>query len=468
MSQLAGRISLTGTSAAAQRLGRLVDAAAACIERNTVSSRGRRVLRAGGGYPDPWTRDAAINTWQAAAWLCPDVAADTLRAVCEPDGSVVADDDQWWDQVIWIVGAHQLAMVTGDADRARSAYDVGVATLHRLDERHLGADGLYRGPAVMADGITGYPPELHDPGRADASFVLDHPAAREVRCLSTNATYVWALRCLGELAAVVGADPAPWSARAADLAGRVREAFWIEDEGRFGYLLADGVLDSHQEGLGLALAILSGTATPAQARATVSGVVRAPRGLPAVAPHFAGYDDARPGRHGGALWPMIMGVWAEAVAAAGDRAGFGTELDLLAALFDGPEPSFWEVYHPVTGEPDGGWQTGRHWGSEPDQTWSATTFIGTVLYGLAGLRPAWDGLSWHPCLPSGLGDVELSLDWRGHRVTLFLSETGPSRSTVDGIGDGSHSVHPSQPSQPRDLADNWGPSPTARQVGREP
>ncbi|MBN9105849.1 MAG: hypothetical protein J0I14_12690 [Propionibacteriaceae bacterium] len=442
MSHLTGRVRLTGTGAAAQRLGRLVDAAAACVERNIVPRDGRRVLRAGGGYPDPWTRDAAINTWQAAAWLCPDVAADTLRAVCEPDGRTIADDDQWWDQIIWLVGAHQLAMVTGDASWARFGYDVGVATLRRLDERYLGPEGLYRGPAVMADGITGYPPSLHDPGQPDASFALDHAAVRHVRCLSTNATYVWALGCLAELGAVAGIDPAPWSSRAEALAGRVRNAFWIDAEHRFGYLLADGVLDGHQEGLGLALAILSGTATPAQAEVTVAGAVRAPRGLPAVSPHFAGYDDDRPGRHGGALWPMIMGVWAQAVAATGDRQAFGTDLDLLLRLFDGPEPSFREVYHPVTGRPDGGWQTGRNWRSEPDQTWSAATLIGTVLYGLAGLRPAWDGLLCHPCVPPGLGDLELTVHWRGRPVTLSLSETAPSSATVDAAG----TVHPSQPS----------------------
>ena len=32
--------------------------------------------------------------------------------------------------------------------------------------------------------------------------------------------------------------------------------------------------------------------------------------------------------------------------------------------------SFYEIYNPYTGEPDGGWQIGRHWGSCHDQTWS--------------------------------------------------------------------------------------------------
>ena len=48
-------------------------------------------IRAGGGYAEPWTRDAAINCWHAASLLAPDTARATLLKVCEtrPDGSQV-------------------------------------------------------------------------------------------------------------------------------------------------------------------------------------------------------------------------------------------------------------------------------------------------------------------------------------------------------------------------------------------
>ena len=40
------------------------------------------MMRAGGTYPTPWTRDAAVNTMNAACFLEPEVARNTLWAVC--------------------------------------------------------------------------------------------------------------------------------------------------------------------------------------------------------------------------------------------------------------------------------------------------------------------------------------------------------------------------------------------------
>ncbi|MGV8907775.1 MAG: MGH1-like glycoside hydrolase domain-containing protein [Propionicimonas sp.] len=416
-----------GTGRLARRLAPLVDAAQACVARNIVPGRTpgdpALFLRAGGGYDTPWTRDAAINTWQAAAWLAPEVARDTLGMVLDPDGERVVWDTQWWDQAIWIVGARELALVTGDRDIAEWGHRIGVATLAWLDERCLDrVSGLYRGPAVMADGITGYPQDLHDPDLAGESFVLEHRATHRLHSLSTNALYVMAMAALADLAEVVGADPRALRRRSAALAERVRDRFWVAGEQRFGYLLGDGQLTGGQEGLGLALAILSGTATPDQARATVAGVQHAPRGLSAVWPSFEGYDVDHFGRHGAALWPMIMGVWAQAVAATGDTAAFGAELDRLCSLFESSDPQFFEVYHPVTGVPDGGWQAGRQWRSEPDQTWSATTLIGTVLHGLAGLRPTPSGLELHPCLPPDSGELRLvGVPWQGELLDVDLN-----------------------------------------------
>ena len=421
-----------GTGPLARRLAPLVEGAQACLARNIVPGRvpgdPRLFLQAGGGYDTPWTRDSAINTWQAAAWLAPEVAKDTLLMVLDPDGERVVWDTQWWDQIIWVVGARELALVTGDRAWAEQAYRIGAATLGRLDERCL-ADGLYRGPAVMADGITGYPPYLHDPELAGESNVLEHAATHDIHSLSTNALYVMAIGALGDLAELAGADPAPLRTRTMELAALVRERFWLADEDRFGYLIVDGRLTGEQEGLGLALAILSGTATRGQSRATVAGVRRAPRGLSAVWPSFDGYDLDRFGRHGAALWPMIMGVWAQAVAATGDAATFGAELDRLCGLFEGSGGEFLEVYHPVTGAPDGGWQIGRQWRSEPDQTWSATTLLGTVLHGLAGLRPTPSGLEVRPCLPPGSGDLHLlGVPWRGELLDLDLNDVDQGRT----------------------------------------
>lgn len=105
------------------------DSALDTLARNIVPGRTPQepglFIRAGAGYTEPWTRDAAINAWQAASLLVPHVARDTLLMVCDPDGSRVAQDDQWWDQVIWIAAAWQHVLVTGDEEFLRTAATIG-------------------------------------------------------------------------------------------------------------------------------------------------------------------------------------------------------------------------------------------------------------------------------------------------------------------------------------------------------
>lgn len=429
-------------------LADLVDVAQATIELNVVAGRSAaepaRYLRAGAGYPDPWTRDAAINAWQAASWLVPGVAGATLEMVCEraADQELVSWDDQWWDQVIWIVGAWHHAAITGDPAWADRAWRVGAATIAKLEERLLDPQlGLFTGPAVMADGITGYPAALHDPARTTDSFVLDHAAARDVFALSTNALYTWCYSLMADLALITGHDPQRWLRARGAHAGRVR-AMFARPDGGWAYLLAEGNVEDpvarpvsidgraltgfdHQESLGLAMLVHAGVIEAAEGAATLAAAWRAPSGVVAVSPHTDGYDDSRFGRHGVACWPMITGVWCEAVASTGDAATFGADLDAFAALVRGSGNRFFEVYHPVTGQPDGGWQAGRSWRSEPDQTWSATAFLGGILYGLLGLRPTWSGLRMSPCVPDRYSGTRVDgLRWRSAVVDVAVHGSG--------------------------------------------
>lgn len=84
-------------------------------------------IKAGGGYNEPWTRDASINAWNAGSLLEPVVARNTLWAVAQrqPDGSVVLQrDNQWWDKVIWITAAWNHPKVTGDRTFLQTAYGI--------------------------------------------------------------------------------------------------------------------------------------------------------------------------------------------------------------------------------------------------------------------------------------------------------------------------------------------------------
>ncbi|MEO7002490.1 MAG: hypothetical protein ABI068_11740, partial [Ktedonobacterales bacterium] len=76
------------------------------------------VFLAGLGYEAPWTRDAAINVWNGAGLLYPDVARNTLLSVVTrlPDQgeqfALVGQYDQYWDAIIWAIGAWNLYLFT--------------------------------------------------------------------------------------------------------------------------------------------------------------------------------------------------------------------------------------------------------------------------------------------------------------------------------------------------------------------
>lgn len=440
----------------AATLTRLVGAAVENLDHNAVPGRSAtepaRFLRAGGGYDEPWTRDAAINAWTAASWLMPDVARDTLRMVCEeaPTGRTVAQDDQWWDQVIWVPAAWRHYLLTGDRDFLAEAEGVSRRSIAILDaDRYDVAFGLYRGPAVMQDGISGYPDTVVEPG-VDSSFVLDHPATREMFSLSTNLVYAAAFDALAGMADELGGDGTADAERAAGLRAAVDR--WFGHGDGYGYLvLPDGVgragtdpvvalegarLDPSAEALGLAFAVLGGLVTGQEARRVVAGLHREPRGVVSVWPHLQDYGPERPGRHNAICWPMIQGFWAQAAAASGDLDAFGHDVAQLMDLFVGSGDELFEVYNALTGAPDGGWQVGRSWASEPHQTWSATALLGIVLGSLLGIRPDRDGLRFAPVLPEGFGPVRMSgVHYGGALLDVEVTGTGNRlvEVEVDGV-----------------------------------
>ncbi|NIK58421.1 MGH1-like glycoside hydrolase domain-containing protein [Kribbella shirazensis] len=401
---------------------------------------GTAYLRAGGGYSDPWTRDAAINSWHAASLLAPNVAEHTLRKVCA--GGLVAQDNQWWDQIIWVIGARHHCLVTGDTAFSADAFRIGSASLEVLRrDRFDPGTGLYRGPALMQDGIAGYPEPPYQPHN-QSSFVLDHPGSHEIRCLSTNAIYAEALRCLGQLAAELGEDPAAYAAQRAELVDAINNHLWSAEAERYGYFLGPDGLDLHQETAGLALAIEFGIAGPERAAALLGGIHHEPFGVVNVWPHFARFDAGHPGRHNAICWPMVMGLWGYAAAEAGHVGELGRTLDDLVRLFRSSGDELFELYNATTGAVDGGWQVGRQWESLPHQTWSATALLRLVHEGLFGLRFDPAGITFRPAVPPQYAGEWSLRSLRYRAATLDI--------TLRGEGTRVLSVHLDQ--QPRDDA----------------
>jgi glycogen debranching enzyme len=390
------------------------------------------MVRAGGGYPAAWTRDASINSWNAISLLAPDLARNTLFAVVDrdADGYIVRQDNQQWDQAIWVVAAWHHYLVTGDREFLAKAYAISLRTLATHEAKAFDAtSGLFLGPSVINDGISGYPEPVADAAERQGSFVLDYPASGKVAALSTNAVHEEAYRSAGRMARALGqaTQEGALNARADRLSHAIDLAFFDSRSGRYRYLFAPGMAletEASQEGLGLSFVLLFGLADDRRADAIIAQAQRAPWGIEDVTPAFRRYSDDRPGRHNNVVWPMIQGFWGSGVAAHGDVDALGVVLRQAAQLA-ARSGGFWEIYNARTGEVDGGWQTGHHWPSEKDQTWSATAYLRLIDEGLFGLHPDEDGLRLRPLLPAGVGAATLGgIHYRGATLSVSIDGEG--------------------------------------------
>ena len=385
-------------------------------------------LMAGLDYPSPWTRDAAINVWFAAALIDPVLAKNTLISVLEREDGHVVIGGQYWDRIIWALGAERLFQTTGDLAFAALAHDAVKNTLARCLETEFDpADGLFRGPAVYGDGVSAYPEKYRNPSLSSSilRWSGEHPDARvpvgggiPMKALSTNCVYEHAFRVLGDLADALGKDPGDCRERADALREAVNRAFWDDSKGTYDYLKGEC---GAQESLGLSFAILFGIADGERAKSILDRVHVTEHGVPCVWPAFAPYDAMGYGRHSGTVWPHIQGFFALAALKAGRKDLFERELYALArhAVRDG---QFAEVYHPEDGRIYGGIQEGGGeyltWRSCAWQTWSAAAYLAMIFYGVFGLDGA-------PALPEGVARAELTgITVRGKEQHLILEASG--------------------------------------------
>ncbi len=363
--------------------------------RSGLLSRPEPCLMAGLDYPTPWTRDAAINVFLAAALLYPGVARSTLLSVLETRDGQTVIGGQYWDRIIWSIGAERLWAVTRDPDFARLAYDaIRNTMLLCLRDEYDPADGLFRGPAVYGDGVSAYPVRYRNPSLSSGilRWSEEHPQLRipvgggiPMKALSTNCAYEHAFRVLARLGDALGESPVRWLEQADALKSAINRSFWNPATGLYDYLA--GECDA-QESLGLAFAVLFGVADPARAQAVLAHAHHTEHGIPCVWPAFPPYGETGYGRHSGTVWPHIQGFWGLAALTAGRGDLFTQELLSLAghAVRDS---QFAEIYHPEDGRIYGGLQEGGgkllEWRSCAWQTWSAAALLGMVFYGILGL-----------------------------------------------------------------------------------
>ena len=389
------------------------------------------MIRAGGCYETPWTRDAAVNTWAAGRLLIPEAARNTLFAVCVPDESgapVIQPDDQEWDRVVWVLGAWAWYLAHGDREFLEAARGVAHRALYGLRRRRFdeGA-GLYTGGSFFNDGISGYPKDLYEPG-VDHSFVRMHPATEAVACLSTNCIYCEAWRTLDRMNALLGIeDPAPMERHFA-MKRAICDTFYEEKTGDCAYLrYPDGRLDYSRELSGVTFGVLFGILPPV----CLEKLHREKWGIPSLWPPFPGlYSRQRPGRHNNLIWPFLNGFFIQAASRAGMTAAAERELSDLTEMLARSE-GLYEIYDACDGSVNGGWQIGGDgmqghlWDSCRDQSWTASAFIGAVIHGVFGVEIGEDSVSFSPCVPEILAGSSLSgLTVRGVRYDVELEGHG--------------------------------------------
>jgi glycogen debranching enzyme len=408
--------------------------------QNGLLTEPRLAIHAGLDYGRPWTRDSAINAWNGASLVVPQVARDTLLSVLVREGETVRIGGQYWDAVVWSTGAWNHYLYTHDRSFLELALEATRNSLAYFERTEFDAQkGLFRGPG-WSDGVAAYPVEFATPTGA----ILDWPKLNPqnaskpgygipMQAISTNCLYYNAYVLAGKMAQEldVPADPA-WAQKATALRKAVNRHLWNEPAGCYRFFVGPFGDCNHQEALGHAYAILFNVADARQVDAIFANQHVTPAGVPCVWPSFPRYENSQGtsfGRHAGTVWPQIQGFWATAAARQGRAAVFGHELFNLAKNAE-RDMHFAEIYHPDSGRPYGGMQESADrgiilWKATSRQTWAATAYIRMVLLGLAGMRFETDGLRILPCIPATIDQVELrNVKYGRMRLDLTLRGSG--------------------------------------------
>lgn len=416
-------------------------------------------IMAGGDYGTPWTRDASINVWNGVALMNPEVSKNTLLSVLKKKNATeYLIDGEYWDAIIWAIGAYQYINVSHDAEFTAIAQNAIENSLEKYEREEFdSSDGLFRGGAVYGDGIAAYPDKyaigapnsnvmgwLSNPNNVDKNKLTG--GGLPMKALSTNCTYYQAYVILAQLNAMLGKDTAEPLQKAEALKAAINKAFWNEGKGTYDYLAYDC---DYQEAIGLGFVILFGIADERQAALVMQNTEVTEQGIAIVYPSFERYlERGEYGRHAGVIWPHGQAFWARACSSQGYRYGYEYELFLMAekAVRDG---QFYEIYHPDTGLPYGGIQevgssnmsmhtSCRH------QTWSATGYLSLVYYEMLGAKIGERSVTFTPYLPEGVNEATVS-DLKIGSVTFEIVITrggdGASEATFDTTVEGAVRVH---------------------------
>lgn len=388
------------------------------------------VMMAGAGYTTPWTRDAAINTWNCGGLIIPEVAKNTLMSVLRKEKGKIIAGGEYWDAIIWVKGAYEYYLYTGDEDFLKLCCEVTVNTIEYFEITEFDEElNLFRGPACYGDGVAAYPDIYAKAGEPGIiMFAKTYPElcsktgeGNPMFTLSTNCLYYEAYK----IAHILTGDEA-YEHKAKRMKDSINSRFWNEKKGLYNYIIDPFGGSDYDEGLGQSFAIIFGVADEDKAQKIMENQVITPNGIPCVYPSFKRYDDYGIGRHSGTVWPHIQTFWAHAVAEKNTKL-FENELRVLIknVLRDG---HFSELYHPETGERYGGVQEDngkiRLWESEKRQMWCATGCIHMILRDLIGMKFTQSGIEIKPKSIESVKSIHLAnLRYRNAVLNINIADT---------------------------------------------
>ncbi len=397
---------------------------------NTVEVNVRRgVLAAGADYGGEWARDAAMNAWNGVSLINPKLGENSLWSVTANKDSI---SHQYWDRIIWVIGAYNQYKVTGDKVFLKQAYSCSVNSMKELEKIAFDSNyGLFTGPSVFNDGISGYPAPIFDSLNMSHQ-VLEHKNSKTIKCLSTNCIYYGAYKSLIEMGQLLNADKsaiAIFKQKADALKSNILKYMYSKTDNTFYYLIDnEGTAAKYQEGLGISYSVMFGVLDGEKAKEIIRNAKVSVYGITSIYPDFPRYSPAKPGRHNNLIWPIVNGYFAQAAILTGNNDTFTKEFNGLTQLAidaDKGDYNFREVYNPYTGAPDGGWQGGSHGNSMKLQTWSATAYMSMIYYGLAGMKIENESISFAPFLPENIHYLEFDgIKYRDADLKIRLKGTG--------------------------------------------
>jgi len=411
------------------------------------------ILFAGFDYTGAWTRDASINVWSGAGLLYPEIGKTTLLEVLKTDvNKDTIIGGQYWDKIIWAIGAWNLYLYHGDKSFLKTAYNATIKTLAQLEKDEFDANlGLFRGGAVYGDGVAAYDDEYTHTGeyRKDGPWLSNVDKWAEANpdkkaktgwglpmmTLSTNCVYAQVYDILPKMEKELQlSENKSFAEKSAAIKAAINAKFWNKEKGHYSYYIDPWKTCDAQEGLGIAYALLFGISSPEQTAKTLQNAAVEPGGIPCVFPSFPRYLDKEGkhfGRHSGSVWTHVQGFWAHAAALNGNVKSFEHEFTTLTnhTLRD---LQFREIYHPKTGLAYGGLQEDgfkkgkiREWKSTERQTWGATSYLRMVFNGLFGMNFSEKGIDFKPVVPRKYENLRLvGIPYRNAVLNLYVTGSG--------------------------------------------